>query len=295
MKLSFTTLDVFTTLRYAGNPLAVIKVPASEKASLSQIQKLAIAKEFNLSEIVFLHLPAAGASYEEVSIDIFTSNAEIPFAGHPTIGSSHYLLHSLGKDTKAVITKAGRIPISVDPLTKHVKAAIPQKFHVHQKTFTSELNTLANPLTSIVKGMSFILTVLPDLETLAKAHQNIHGDTYDSSPLDEDWQVGLVCTMYIVSQGADDFGSKRYRTRMFGTREDPGTGSASSALGCWLALQEKKEAGKGPFKYVLTQGVEMGKKNDISVEVTRDEAGTGIGEVVLSGPAVEVMEGTLEV
>jgi PhzF family phenazine biosynthesis protein len=295
MKLSFTTLDVFTTIRYAGNPLAVIKVPASEKASLSQTQKLAIAKEFNLSEIVFLHLPAPGASYEEVSIDIFTSNSEIPFAGHPTIGSSHYLLHSLGKDTKAVITKAGRIPISVDPQTKHVKAVIPQKFHVHKKTFTSELNTLANPLTSVVKGMSFILTVLPDLETLAKTSQNINGNTYDSSSLDKDWQVGLVCTMYIVSQGVDEFGRKRYRTRMFGTREDPGTGSASSALACWLALQEKKEAGKGPFRYAFTQGVEMGKTNDISVEVTRVEAGTGIEEVVLCGPAVEVMEGTLEV
>ena len=82
---------------------------------------------------------------------------------------------------------------------------------------------------------------------------------------------------------------------MFGSREDPGTGSASSALGCWLALQEEKGAGKGPFRYAFTQGVEMGKTNDISVEVTRDEAGTGIKKVVLSGPAVEVMEGTLEV
>lgn len=295
MKLSFTTLDAFTTTRYAGNPVAVIQVPASEKASLSQTQKQAIAVEFNLSEIVFLHLPAPGSSYEEVNIDIFTSMAEVPFAGHPTIGSSHYLLHTLGKDTKAVITKAGRIPIAVDPQTKHVKAVIPQEFHVHKKTYTSELNDLENPLTSIVKGMSFIFALLPDLETLAKASQNLNGQTYDASPLDEGWQEGLIGTMYLVPRGVDGFGRMMYRTRMFGTREDPGTGSASSALGCWLALREGKYKGKGPFRYAFTQGVEMGKRNDISVEVTRDEAGTGIESVVLSGPAVEVMEGTLEV
>ena len=295
MKLSFTTLDAFTTTRYAGNPVAVIQVPASEKANLTQTQKQAIAKEFNLSEIVFLHLPAPGSNFDEINIDIFTSMAEVPFAGHPTIGTSHYLLHTLGKDTKAVITKAGRIPIAVDEQTKHVKAEVPQAFHLHKKTYASELNTLQNPTTSIVKGMSFIFVVLPDLPTLAKANQNLNVDTYDPSPLDESWQEGLVGTMYLVPQGMDEFGRKKYRTRMFASREDPGTGSASSALGCWLALQESKEAGKGPFKFTFTQGVEMGRPNDISVEVTRDEAGTGINKVLLSGPAVETMEGSLQI
>lgn len=295
MKLSFTTLDAFTTTRYAGNPVAVVRVPAFEKANLTQTQKQAIAKEFNLSEIVFLHLPAEGSNYDEVNIDIFTSFAEVPFAGHPTIGTSNYLLHSLGKDTKAVITKAGRIPIAVDEQTKHVKAEIPQAFHIHGKTFTSELNTLQNPTTSIVKGMSFIFVVLPDLPTLAKASLNLNVDTYDPSPLDEGWQKGLIGTMYLVAQGVDEFGRKKYRTRMFGSREDPGTGSASSALGCWLALKEPKEAGKGLFKFAFTQGVEMGRPNDISVEVTRNETGTGIEKVLLSGPAVETMEGTLEI
>lgn len=295
MKLSFTTLDAFTTTRYAGNPVAIVQVPASEKPSLTQTQKQAIAKEFNLSEIVFLHLPALTSSYDEVNIDIFTSIAEVPFAGHPTIGSSHYLLHTLGKDTKAVITKAGRIPIAIDPQTQHVMAEIPQAFHVHRKTYSSELNKLQNPVASIVKGMSFILTLLSNLESLAKANQNLNVNTYDPSPLDDGWQKGLIGTLYLVAQGVDGFGRKKFRTRMFGSREDPGTGSASSALGCWLALQEEKGAGKGPFRYAFTQGVEMGKTNDISVEVTRDEAGTGIKKVVLSGPAVEVMEGTLEV
>ncbi len=82
---------------------------------------------------------------------------------------------------------------------------------------------------------------------------------------------------------------------MFGTREDPGTGSASSGLACWLAGREDRGLGKGPFKYAFTQGVEMGRRNEIAVEVTRGEDGEGIEKVVLSGTATVVMEGTLEV
>jgi PhzF family phenazine biosynthesis protein len=122
MQLSFTTLDVFTATRYNGNPLAIIRVPASEKTNLTQEQKLKIAAEFNLSEIVFLHIPAPASDFKEVDIDIFTSLAEVPFAGHPTIGTSHYLLNELGEETEAIVTKAGRIPIEKDRLNREVKA-----------------------------------------------------------------------------------------------------------------------------------------------------------------------------
>lgn len=147
--------------------------------------------------------------------------------------------------------------------------------------------------------MSFILVPLPDLATLARAATNLQvvatGTTYNPSSLDDGWQAGLVCTMYYVAQGIDEYGRQKYRTRMFGSREDPGTGSASSALGCYLAGKESKEKGRGPFGYAFTQGVEMGRRNDIAVEVTRGEGGEGIEEVLLSGAAVQVMEGTLEV
>ena len=122
MQLSFITIDAFTTTRYAGNPVAIIRVPASEKFNLTQEQKLNIAKEFNLSEVVFLHLPTPGSDFKDVDIDIFTSFAELPFAGHPTIGAAHYLLNILGEKSEAVITKAGRIPIEKDQVTGEVQA-----------------------------------------------------------------------------------------------------------------------------------------------------------------------------
>lgn len=296
MKFTFTTLDVFTTSRYAGNPLAVVQVPASAKSSISQQQKQAIANEFNLSEIIFLHLPLPGSSFSEVAIDIFTSFAEIPFAGHPTLGASHFLLNVLGKKTQAVITKAGRIPIVADVENGLVKASIPHDVHIHKVTFPSELNSLMNVMVSIVKGMSFIFVELPDLSTLGRASRILANSTYDVLLLDEGWQSGLIGTMYLVSLGVDESGRHKYRTRMFADgMEDPGTGSASCALACWLALKKPKDSGVGPFKFAFTQGIEMGRQNDIAVEVTRDDSGEGIKEVILSGAAVKVMEGTLEI
>ncbi|KAE9369211.1 Diaminopimelate epimerase-like protein [Stipitochalara longipes BDJ] len=298
MQLSFTTLDVFTDTRYTGNPVAIIRVPASLSPTLTQSQKQAIASEFNLSEIVFLHLPSEGKeSSNERKIDIFTHQAEVPFAGHPTVGTSHYLLKTLGEKVDTIITKAGPIPISTDAATGNVKAVIPQDFHIHSKTFKCVLNDKDNPTTSIVKGMSFIFVRLETLEQLAQAVEtkNLNGETYDPSSLDEGWKVGLVGTMYFVSQGTDQFGRKKYRTRMFGSREDPGTGSASSALGCYLAGFEEKEAGKGPVRFVFEQGVEMGRRNQIEVEVTRGDGGVGVEKVVLSGSAITVMEGSLQV
>ncbi len=148
-----------------------------------------------------------------------------------------------------------------------------------------------------MKGMSFILVRLATLEELSQSGKlrNLNSETYDPSCLDEGWKVGLVGTMYFVPMGIDELGRNKYRTRMFASREDPGTGSASSALACYLAGLEVKGDGRGPFRFVFEQGVDIGRRNEISVEVTRGEAGGGVEKVVLSGAAVTVMEGTLEI
>lgn len=293
MELPFTTLDVFTKTRYMGNPVAIVQVPAESKTHLTQSQKQAIAGEFNLSEIVFMHLPPVGSTFNEIIIDIFASRTEVPFAGHPTIGSAAYLLNVRSKKTSTIVTKAGRIPIKLDEETGEVKAVIPQTFHIHAVKYTSELTPQPAETTSIVNGMSFILVPLPDLETLEKADRNLHNEHYEPLSLDEGWRNGLLGTMYYVPQGEDRFSRKRYRTRMFSFREDPGTGSASSALGCYLAGKIPASEGKGPFQFAFEQGVEMGRRNEISVEVMRGDGGEGIEKVILSGRAVKVMEGTL--
>lgn len=291
MILSFVTLDVFTDTRYAGNPLAIVHVPAEHRTTLTQVQKQNIAKEFNLSETVFLHFVSGEPMIFDV--DIFTTTAEIPFAGHPTIGSAWYLLQHQEKSSVQVLqTKAGHIPIEL--VHGLIRAEIPHNIHIHSCTFTSSLNDETNPIISIVKGMSFILVRLPNLEALGKAKKSLYEDTYNPDILDEGWKEGLIGTLFYTPQGTDSFGNRAFRTRMHASREDPATGSASSALGAYLALNEPDEKGNGPFKLTLTQGVEMGKKSVITVEVSRGVS-NAIESIYLSGTAVKVMEGSLEI
>ena len=107
--LRYTQLDVFTSTPFLGNPLAIVHLPST--ASLSQSQKQNIAREFNLTETVFLHEPSSDGT---VMIDIFTTTEEIPFAGHLTVGTGSYLfsqpIHASG-DTIVLKTKAGDIPV----------------------------------------------------------------------------------------------------------------------------------------------------------------------------------------
>ncbi|TGO25757.1 hypothetical protein BPAE_0073g00230 [Botrytis paeoniae] len=299
MHIPFTNLDVFTHTRYLGNALAVIR-PQSP-STLSQTEKLQIAKEFNLSEVVFLHLPESKDSNpEELVVDIFTTSAEIPFAGHPTIGTTFFVLKYLGlKSVEALITKAGRIPISLDEDGKVARAEIPHDVHVHEKTYSFKNFDTGEktqyPIVSIVNGMAFVLVNLPSLEHLARAVEtkNLNPSSYNTESLDEGWRNGLCATMYYVHVG-DDQGRKRYRTRMFESEEDSGTGSASCALACYLTRKEEGEGAK-EMKFRFEQGVEMGKRNEIFVDVKTKEDGQEIEKVVLSGEAVKVMEGTLEV
>ncbi len=310
MELPFETYDVFTDTPYRGNPLAVVTVPADLPAPPTQAQKQAVAREFNLSETIFVHEPASPSTAR--AVDIFVTNAEIPFAGHPTIGAAVSLLRGAGGGgVDTIITKAGPIPVSSTG-PDAARAALPHNVHLHAKKLRdlssaadlAGLSTVAAvraaeldaPIYSIVKGMSFILIELPSLDVLAQAAASPFTGPVGAL-LDDGWQTGLCCRFYFVRTGAprrgEDDGVEvvTVRTRMIDALcEDPATGSASSALCCYLsaALGEQKTDKR---RYELTQGVEMGRESNIVVEVTmKDKA---IDQVHLSGKAVKVMKGTL--
>lgn len=299
MKLSFTTLDVFTTTRYVGNPLAVVRVPASLRETLTESQKLHIAREFNLSETTFLHEPAPGA--EVADFDIFTPKARMSFAGHPTIGTAIYVAQHAAAyhGIKALKTVAGTIPFKFDEATGTATVNIPHDVYTHKARLphpsAAEGAEPSVPIVSIVKGMAFGLAQLVDLAALAAttgpllpSAVRFKGEYLDAG---SGWNVGYTGSFYYVDLGTEDE-VRRLRTRSLPQHEDPGTGSASAALCCYIALQE---GGKGERKFHLTQGVEMGRQCDIYVTVRVMGDGKGIDAVELSGAAVEVMEGTLVV
>lgn len=308
--LEYVTFDVFTETRFEGNPLAIVKVPRS--VTLSQEQKQAITLEFNLSETVFLHDRPEGSEKPEWKIDIFTLTRELPFAGHPTIGTALYTLSGIvdekdlsasgpdGKVEGTLVTKAGPIPVTY--ASGFAKAHIPHNVHIHSKPLLQShlcdlqpgLASLAegalkdSPVVSIVKGMTFALVELPDLETLSKASTTAE---HTKADLDLDWDDSFVACYFYVRPSSPVDGKRQLRTRMIEyTLEDPATGSAASALSAYLTMQEG-EAGQ-TLAYEIVQGVEMGRRSEIGVEVCLGKD-RRIEDVVLSGKAVQVMEGRL--
>lgn len=294
--LSFVTLDVFTTERLKGNPLGLVRVPKGHDISSEQMQT--IAKEFNLSETVFLH--DDGVTSDDGVIEwrfrIFLTNAEVPFAGHPTIGAACYALGTLANNASRgrLLCNAG--PIEIDYNDGCAKASIPHNIHIHERTkFTAEQVYELQPrlkgwsmnidVVSPVKGLNFICVDLPRLEAL----ENVQLSRKPAAELDEGWDAIFVGSyFYVVTRDTSE--KLEIQARMIeGSFEDPATGSAASALAALLALKwKRRNAG-----FEITQGVEMGRQSNITVDVTLNEAATAVEKIVLGGSAVMVMEGTI--
>jgi PhzF family phenazine biosynthesis protein len=305
--LPFTTLDVFTSTPYSGNPLALVRIPTSLSTYLTQNQKQLIAREFNLSETIFLH-QQEDPSIPEWKVDIFTTDSELPFAGHPTIGAATYVLWLSGEkrwDVGTLVTKAGRIAISLKDDGDGVKAEVPHNVHIHGHTLgdlqphisglSSEKELLdaelKAPIVSIVKGMTFLLVELRSLEALGRV--KLQGQSIDFHGVldsEDGWGESFVAKYYFVVL---DKGEEvvKIRTRMLEVAmEDPATGSAASALSSWLALRERRGG-----KFEVTQGVEMSRSSEIGVHVGLNKEGTRVESVRLSGCAVMIMEGNLRI
>ena len=305
--LPFSTLDVFTTTRFTGNQLAVVYVPFSPPIPLSQETKQSIAREFNFSETVFLHEALTRTSDRQV--DIFTVKEELPFAGHPIIGTICHVCQNEEPPLESVtlLCKAGPIIGRYDPRTKLVEAEIPHDVRIHQapvsaravlktQTYLSRTSIITNELrvVSIVKGMSFVLiqvpAVCPHLEKL-----DVSGQSVDCGAvkLDEGWAPSFVGTYFyaIVSPSSERVVSLRTRMLEPGVGEDSATGSAASTLASFLAL--KDGTGKMDFYYSIEQGVEMGRTSEIQVKVTLDATGKAVENLVLAGRAVRTTKGAL--
>lgn len=131
IQLEFVTVDVFTSKPYGGNPLAIIRIPHG--VTVSQEQKQAIAREFNLSESTFLHEKGPDAQGDAWMVDIFLTTAEIPFAGHPTIGTACYALSRTAEERgiksgameASFQLKAGPVGLRYDVAKRTARASIP--------------------------------------------------------------------------------------------------------------------------------------------------------------------------
>ncbi|CAM1510949.1 Fc.00g084620.m01.CDS01 [Cosmosporella sp. VM-42] len=308
MELKFTTLDVFTDTPFKGNPLAVVTIPPALSSVLSPAQKQAIAKEFNLSETVFIHDVEDSSSIDR-RIDIFTPTSELPFAGHPTIGTAIFLQ---SQGVKTLLAKAG--PVAIQPTGPgSVQVAVPFNIRLHQKRvkdlapnqFSPARDELARadlnaPVFSIVKGMTFVLVELQSLESLASAQIGIPG-ALPVEMLDAGWRDGWATRRYYYVKLGSERDSRgrvvhKMRTRMIKpTWEDPATGSAACALTSYLTLHELTEE---HTHFELIQGVEIGRESTIHIDAQVEQGPDGgrkLRALHLGGKAVEMLKGVVPV
>jgi trans-2,3-dihydro-3-hydroxyanthranilate isomerase len=297
MRYRFLTCDVFTATRFGGNQLAVLP----QASGLSDRQMQQIAREFNFSETTFVLPPERGHTRR---LRIFTPAAEVPFAGHPNVGTA-FVLATIGElgslDRPLQITfeeKAGPVPITVERRDGLIRCELsaPERLTLGRSIGADilaralslapdDIATRTHPPQAASVGLRFLIAELRDRAALQRARPRVGG--VEALAAD-----GIPPDVHLYVHSRDEFD---IRARMFapfdGVPEDPATGSANGALAALLAGYDP--APSGSFRWRVAQGVEMGRPSLLEISAEKRE-----GEVVearVAGTSVMVSEGSIEV
>ncbi len=294
----FHTVDVFTDRRFGGNPLAVF--PRAEGLDGAGMQSL--AREFNLSETTFVFPPKDPSHTAQVRI--FTPGAEVPFAGHPNVGTAYVLalLNPGLTGTLAFEEAAGLVQIELrrgsDGSVSGAKVAAPQALNVGEEVSVEAtaacaglaprdfLRTLHPPVFAGV-GMGFVIAQVANRAALARAN-NDPGAFREAARRFPG--IGKRFQLHLYVRDAVE--PRRLATRMFapllGVPEDPATGSANATLAALLT-----HLGSAPAQaFEIEQGAEMGRPSLIWATARRSEDGTV--RATVAGDCVPVLTGQFE-
>lgn len=298
----FVQLDVFTQRPLEGNPLAVFP----DAPGLSDAEMQAVAREMNLSETTFIFpRGAATEAREGKKVRIFTVESELPFAGHPTLGTSLYLYASEPGQTKpAEITldlKAGKIPVRFTANAENagrerVDGQVFGEMRQRDPEFGTPLSRkdVANvigiaadeispdwPIQPVSTGLTFTIVPFRNRQTLSDLKFSY-----------------IQAAEFLKQTGANFFyflcperreGSLEARARMFFYGgEDPATGSAAGCAASWMV---RHGVAKNDEQVVIRQGAECRRPSEMHVRATRE--GGRVTNVRVGGYAVEILRGTV--
>lgn len=302
-KRRFATLDVFTDRALAGNPLAVVL----DSDGLDEAAMQAIAREFNLSETVFVTAPREAR--HRAALRIFTPVHELPFAGHPTVGTAVLLaLHDraerAGADAVAfgLEERIGTVPCVVEPgadgrsgharfklpvLPRYLgEAAKPAALASALGLNPSDIGFNRHQPSRHGAGPHFTFVPLASREALDRARIS-EAALARLFPREAD-------ALYLYTLDPEGIG-RQYQARMFaprlGVREDPATGSAAAAFAG--VLMQFEPLGDGTHDVSIRQGLAMGRPSAIDLQLVITDG--ALRSVEIGGSAVLIAEGTLHV
>jgi trans-2,3-dihydro-3-hydroxyanthranilate isomerase len=300
--IAYETVDVFTTTRFGGNPLAVVL----DARGLSDASMQKIATEFNYSETTFV-LPPEDPSHT-ARVRIFTPTTEIPFAGHPNVGTAFVLARHgalfgqpLG-DQMNFEERAGLVAISIirsDGAVTGAQITAPRSLEIGHTVPAEGIAACTSLITDdivvarhhpqiISVGLPFAVAELASREALARAKPDLAGFTATAAalpPLDGHF----ACFVYVYTPGASSDISARMFAPLDNVLEDPATGSASAALAAFhTALLPEQDI---RVELTIEQGVDMGRPSLLHLEV--EKGGGTVRHVRVGGSCVPVMRGEL--
>jgi trans-2,3-dihydro-3-hydroxyanthranilate isomerase len=295
----FVTVDVFTDRRFGGNPLAVFP----DARGLSDDQMQALAMEFNLSETTFVLPPDDPQHHAKVRI--FTPRAELPFAGHPNVGTGyvlaqrdddppeHYVFEELAGLVRVhILHEADAVSgarISA-PRALSIDVGIPTDIVAACAGLSEEdIATMAHaPLVASV-GTPFVIAEVASVAALSRASPDIAAfrDAAERFP-----EVATRFSLHLYARRGGD--ATQLAARMFaplgGILEDPATGSANAALAALLTSLAPGE--NADLSYEILQGVEMGRPSQIIASARKTAEGPVLATV--EGSCVNVLRGSVE-
>ena len=288
-QLAMTQWDVFSAKALEGNSLAVF----SDARGLSDGEMQAIAKEMNLSETTFIFPRDAATERERgVRVRIFTVQEELPFAGHPTLGTA-FALRGSGNSAHEITLElnVGKVPVrfevtpgqpafgemtQVDPVfgVQHEREAVARATGLSVDDFDPGL-----PIETVSTGIAFTVTPLKSLAVI----QNLRVDLQRAA---EYLEKSGGKFFYFVARETVDPAAGLHARMLFYNGEDPATGSAAGCTAAWMLAHGVAEADQ---RVLIEQGIEMQRPSRIFVRAARHD--NRIVNVRVGGNAVEVIRG----
>jgi trans-2,3-dihydro-3-hydroxyanthranilate isomerase len=299
MQRRYVTVDVFTDRAFGGNQLGVVL----DAQGLSTAQMQAIATEFNYSETTFV-LPPREAGHD-AEVRIFTVTREIPFAGHPNVGTAFVLASRAEKAPAQLLfeEKAGLVPVAIlndggrvtgaeltapRPL-KRTSAVSAEQAAACLSLSATDVKTDRHPPHIISVGLPFLAVEIASREALKRARPN--GEAFARSfPLDESDAVYFYTRDVPLGEAPIDLQARMFHPGASGLSEDPATGSATAAAAALLA--DLDAAKDGEFKLRIGQGFDMGRPSILEAAAEK-KAGTVIATYI-GGRCVPMFRGTIE-
>ncbi len=283
-------LDVFASQPFSGNPLAVF----SDGRGLTDTEMQAIAREMNLSETTFI-LPRDPEIEKErgVRVRIFTVQEELPFAGHPTLGTAFALRGATQAEDVALDLNAGRVPVRFEttagnPVFGEMTQLEPEFGPRHDHEAVVRAAGLRDgdidpslPIQTVSTGVPFTIVPLRGLVAM-------RGLRVDLASSSEYLQESGGKFFYFVTRQTSDPSARLHARMMFYNGEDPATGSAAGCAAAWMVAHAVAQPEE---RVLIEQGIEMQRPSQIFVRAARRD--DRVVNVRVGGNAVEILRGEL--